>query len=38
MGAKLVKLRRLSGKTDNTVVLTLITPFGRGKTHTLTTL
>ncbi len=32
-------LRRLSGKTDNTApVLTLITQFGGGKTHTLTTL
>ena len=32
-------LRRLSGRTDNTSpVLTLITQFGGGKTHTLTTL
>jgi hypothetical protein len=32
-------LRRLSGKTENTApVLTLITQFGGGKTHTLTTL
>ena len=32
-------LRRLSGRTDNTApVLTLITQFGGGKTHTLTTL
>lgn len=32
-------LRRLSGKTDNTApVLTLITQFGGGKTHTLTAL
>jgi len=32
-------LRRLLGKTDNTApVLTLITQFGGGKTHTLTTL
>ena len=32
-------LRRLAGKTDNTApVLTLITQFGGGKTHTLTTL
>src|SRR6476620_11127415 len=32
-------LRRLSGKTDNAApVLTLITQFGGGKTHTLTTL
>jgi hypothetical protein len=32
-------LRRLSGKTDNTApVMTLITQFGGGKTHTLTTL
>ncbi len=32
-------LRRLSGKTDNTApVLTLITQFGGGKTHTLTVL
>jgi len=32
-------LRRLSGKTDNTApVLTLITQFGGGKTHTLATL
>ncbi|MGH8583078.1 MAG: hypothetical protein ACREWG_09895 [Gammaproteobacteria bacterium] len=32
-------LRRLSGRTDNTSpVLTLITPFGGGKTHTLTKL
>jgi hypothetical protein len=32
-------LRRLSGKTENTSpVLTLITQFGGGKTHTLTTL
>ena len=32
-------MRRLSGKTDNTSpVLTLITQFGGGKTHTLTTL
>src|SRR5574341_478465 len=32
-------LRRLSGRTDNTApVLTLITQFGRGKTHTLTAL
>ena len=32
-------LRRLSGKTENTApVLTLITPFGGGKTHTLATL
>src|SRR5262249_39207515 len=32
-------LRRLSGNTDNTApVLTLITQFGGGKTHTLTTL
>src|SRR5258705_13040994 len=32
-------LRRLSGKTDNTApVLTLITQFGVGKTHTLATL
>src|SRR2546426_2105464 len=32
-------LRRLSGKTDNTApVLTLITQFGSGKTHTLATL
>src|SRR6266516_7924470 len=32
-------LRRLSGKADNTApVLTLITQFGGGKTHTLTTL
>jgi len=32
-------LRRLSGRTDNTPpVLTLITQFGGGKTHTLTTL
>lgn len=29
-------LRRLSGKTDNTApVLTLITQFGGGKTHTI---
>ena len=32
-------LRRLSGRTENTApVLTLITQFGGGKTHTLTTL
>src|SRR5262249_50378755 len=32
-------LRRLSGKTENTApVLTLITQFGGGKTHTLATL
>ncbi len=32
-------LRRLAGKTENTApVLTLITQFGGGKTHTLTTL
>jgi hypothetical protein len=32
-------LRRLAGRTDNTApVLTLITQFGGGKTHTLTTL
>ena len=32
-------LRRLSGKTENTApVLTLITQFGGGKTHTLTSL
>src|ERR671924_1092053 len=32
-------LRRLSGRTDNTApVLTLITQFGGGKTHTLTAL
>ena len=32
-------LRRLSGRTDNTApVLTLITRFGGGKTHTLATL
>src|SRR2546428_13992514 len=32
-------LRRLTGKTENTApVLTLITPFGVGKNHTLTTL
>jgi hypothetical protein len=32
-------LRRLSGRTDNTApVVTLITQFGGGKTHTLTTL
>lgn len=32
-------LRRLSGRTDNTApVLTLVTQFGGGKTHTLTTL
>src|SRR5213593_4290810 len=32
-------LRRLSGKTENSApVLTLITQFGGGKTHTLTTL
>ncbi len=32
-------LRRLAGKTENTSpVLTLITQFGGGKTHTLTTL
>lgn len=32
-------LRRLSGRTDNTSpVLTLVTQFGGGKTHTLTTL
>ncbi len=32
-------LRRLSGRTDNTApVLTMITQFGGGKTHTLTTL
>src|ERR1017187_8054583 len=32
-------LRRLSGKTENTApVLTLVTQFGGGKTHTLTTL
>ena len=32
-------LRRLSGKTENTVpVLTLVTQFGGGKTHTLTAL
>ena len=32
-------LRRLSGKTENTApVLTLITRFGGGKTHTLTSL
>ena len=32
-------LRRLSGKTENTApVLTLITQFGGGKTHTLTAL
>src|SRR5215475_8560435 len=32
-------LRRLSGKTENTApVMTLITQFGGGKTHTLTTL
>src|SRR5260221_10454527 len=32
-------VRRLSGRTDNTApVLTLITQFGGGKTHTLTTL
>ena len=32
-------LRRLSGRTGNTApVLTLITPFGGGKTHTLTAL
>lgn len=32
-------LKRLSGRTDNTApVLTLITQFGGGKTHTLTTL
>src|SRR5262245_10572776 len=32
-------LRRLTGRTDNTApVLTLITQFGGGKTHTLTTL
>src|SRR3972149_3648151 len=32
-------LRRLDGKTENTApVLTLITQFGGGKTHTLTTL
>ena len=32
-------LRRLSGKTENTAaVLSLITQFGGGKTHTLTTL
>lgn len=34
-----IVLRRLSGRTDNTSpVLTLITQFGGGKTHTLTTL
>src|SRR6516162_6216760 len=34
-----IVLRRLSGKTDNTApVLTLITQFGGGKTHTLTAL
>ncbi len=34
-----IVLRRLSGKTENTApVLTLITQFGGGKTHTLTTL
>lgn len=34
-----IVLRRLSGRTDNTApVLTLITQFGGGKTHTLTTL
>uniref|UniRef100_A0A7V2F708 ATP-binding protein n=1 Tax=Rhodothermus marinus TaxID=29549 RepID=A0A7V2F708_RHOMR len=34
-----VVLRRLAGKTDNTApVLTLITQFGGGKTHTLTAL
>src|SRR3970282_1771815 len=32
-------LRRLDGKTENTApVLTLVTQFGGGKTHTLTTL
>src|ERR671934_2547469 len=32
-------LRRLAGRTDNTApVLTLVTQFGGGKTHTLTTL
>ena len=32
-------LRRLSGRTENTApVLTLITQFGGGKTHTLTSL
>jgi predicted AAA+ superfamily ATPase len=32
-------LRRLSGRTENTApVMTLITQFGGGKTHTLTTL
>jgi len=32
-------LRRLAGKTENTApVLTLVTQFGGGKTHTLTTL
>jgi len=32
-------LRRLAGRTDNTApVLTLITQFGGGKTHTLTAL
>src|SRR6516164_7440238 len=32
-------LKRLSGRTENTApVLTLITQFGGGKTHTLTTL
>jgi len=32
-------VRRLSGKTENTApVLTLITQFGGGKTHTLTAL
>lgn len=34
-----IVLRRLAGRTDNTApVLTLITQFGGGKTHTLTTL